>query len=665
MVISVLSLFVAVYVFGLVGLFGNRLEVYFRVPSDIRPFAAIALGWAAVSYTMLALGFLQAYRLTWIPWVLICLSGSYGLFGLGSLKKVRQSLGTLWSSLKRFVLSQPRWVQIALVFVGCLWTGSLLSALAPSTGWDANTYHLAIPHLFLLSGGIKPLVTINGSFFQLFPQMQYLFVMWLGFARSAQVLPLLYLLSLIGVMAVWSRQLTKSVIPWAIFILCSIPAVWFAGYESLVDIQGWFYFTLGCYFLYLFAKEQETRHLPFFAVFLGMAVGCKVTNILFLPAVPVLVFALSGHAVSVRRAYRTAIRTTLITAVAAAPWYLHGLIVKGNPIWPFFATLVTPGRLVILGLAVFATVVIGDLSIEAAVKYWKSNTKVVIRSGLGLVVLAVAIFAVLYPGLFLHFLTRLWFILVSPFLMTFAPEGFGGDAPRLGPLVLSFLPLLFLVRVRGPGERWTAGLLWWYLSFYTLWLLLFDLNDTRHGLIIIPGILVMLGPRLEAVLSSGPATLKRVIIGAVLLSLLYNGAVVAKVLKPRFAGVFGADASVYLSQAAEPLYPEAKKIPEYPVYNFANQMIPLDSTVLLVGEYEWYYLDRQLINGRPDQQDLIVYDRYDSPEALWTYLRDIGVTHIITGSASAEQPSDLRNWTDMLLLLQPLYTANGITLYQM
>ena len=159
--------------------------------------------------------------------------------------------------------------------------------------------------------------------------------------------------------------------------------------------------------------------------------------------------------------------------------------------------------------------------------------------------------------------------------------------------------------------------------------------------------------------------MKWALIGAIILALGYNAAIVAKVMKPRLTGIVGSDASLYLSQAAEPLYPDALKMPEYPLYAYANRELPENATVLLVGEFGWYYLDRRLINGRPDQQDLIVYDRYESPEALRTYLQDLGVTYIISESTEDDMVGAIRNWGALLEQLEPLSTANGITLYRL
>jgi hypothetical protein len=547
------------------------------------------------------------------------------------------------------------------VLVGALLAATLVAALAPSTGWDANTYHLVIPEIYLQNGGMVAFETIAGSFFQLFPQMQYLFLMGLGWPLAAQVLPWCFLICLFVLIMRVGTVFGRGSRWLPVALLASVPAVWFATYEVLVDVQGWFYFTLGaCYAAYGLRTGRRGVLLPG-AALIGMAVGGKVTNALLLGFFPVWLYALPE--VPPQRRYRDALAGVFVAVLFALPWYAQGLAEKGNPIWPFFPTVITP-RLLWIG--------VGAAAVPALAGLWgvpRLHRLLAAQPERGWRLIGV-------PALLLAFAAGLRFptalpvlwdklaaILAGPVLMTFAPERFGGDAPRLGPLVLAILPFVWFVG-RGADRlgRWT---LIWFATFYVAWLSAFSLNDSRHVMTIFPLLFVLVGGVLsERLRRAAFPRFSRVAAAFLLLALLYNLSVVGKVLLPRLAVVAGAQTPAdYLTAAEEPLYPGVLKIPEYAVYRAANTQLPADAKVLVVGEYQWYYLDVPFLNGRPDQQSLINYPLYPTPAALLAYLRGLGVTHVIAPAAG-----DLFGLDALEALLAAgvrLSEANGVGLYSL
>jgi len=690
---SVLALLSAAAIFALISVAGGTIVRRFLGFHPLTPWLGAAVGWALVSYLMLAAGFTIGYgSIVWLNSGLMAtaaglIAWDWWHYGGQWRQMLRQLMQGVWPA------DQSRLDQLIRLLVGLLWLGTLLSALAPSTGWDANTYHLNIPKQYLLAGQIVPLETIAASYFQLLPQMQYLFLLGLNLPLAAQLLPSLYLLSLLLLIGQpWvgrlllglsgtekaadrSRETVESTVvsqqpaTLALALLASVPAVWFASYEILVDVPALVYLTLACLMLAEARVNNARRYAVAAAILVGLLVGAKVTNILFLLFFPVVMFALSS-AGSLLARYKAALGYTLIAALVTLPWYLHGWMMRGNPLWPYFEPHLSPQLQQWAGLSLLAGIVLVGVILRFRQSWSGKQVAILFLALVSLALLLLQLWPAL-AGLRTIFWTRLVEAIVGPVLMTYFPERFGGDAPRIGPLLLTLLPLLWLTcRLGERGARYFRLVVGcWFLFFYTSWLLLFDLNDTRHLMVIFPVLVWYLAMGWQRLSERFPHARfgAGVFAAIVVFSLIYSLMIVGKVLRPRLPVILGqVDHVTYLSEAEEPLYPGVRKIPEFAAQHFANQNLEENAKILMVGEFQWYYLDRIFLNGRPDQQSLLDYAQYSTPAALWGRLRALEVDYLMTYQDPARlEDARLAVLFELLAGRVPVFVANGVVIYQL
>ncbi len=647
MLSTLLNLIFVAVVFAVVSLAGRRCLKLLHLSSF--SIAGVAAGWALVSYLMLLFGYLHWYHWSFLPWLLLLVFGLLALWEIGA--GWRASI-TWRPQLPK--LSMTAWLGWAVVVVSLGLT--LLAAMAPATGWDANTYHLAIPKVLLRSGGLTFLPTINASLFQLFPQMQYLFLMWLGNAHAAQVLPVFYLITLLllcyrfGQMVFGRASANSRHLVW---LLATIPAFWFAAYETLVDVQAVFYFVLALVGIWLYLKAQHPKYLLALSVGLGIAIGSKVTNGIWLLLVPGVIWFIQ-RSPSWRERYRQVVCFTLLAALVALPWYWQGLLLKGNPIWPFYTNIITTPRLLVVGVVVLVLTTVGYLILpwfEARRTAGKRWLRVLIA------LLVVMLGVVLLP--------QLVDIVFAPIWMTFMPGKFGGDTPRIGPLLLALLPLVCIPLANKQWCQFRRVLLFSFMGFWVVWLSSFQLNDTRHAMVIFPGLLLLALMAMEEWFRVNPKQLilRQGFAYLIILGMLYNFAILVKTVWPRLPVVLGRQTeAAYLSDLTEPLQPGVIKMPEYAVYAYSNLDLPAKAKVLLLGEFGWYYLNVDFQNGRPDQQSEIVYSQFATATQLNSYLHSQGIGYLITYT-DGRQAFGIPVVKQLLATAQLLFSQQQVGLY--
>ncbi|MEX2242318.1 MAG: phospholipid carrier-dependent glycosyltransferase [Fimbriimonadaceae bacterium] len=226
----------------------------------------------------------------------------------------------------------------ALAIIGLL---ALVAVLAPSlsTDWDSIAYHLAVPKLWLAAGQVAFIQGIHHSNFPSTMEMLFMWGLEWGGQSGAKAFSLMvYVFGCLALFGLARRWYGRSAGWWAAIGFAGIPVVAWESGTAYIDVAHGLFTALGTiYAAEAFAKESEHKSaLVLSGICLGFALGTKYTGLQALVAVAVVV----GLAGLLQRDFKLAVRAKLTIAVIAlliaCPWYIKTAIYTGNPVYPFF-----------------------------------------------------------------------------------------------------------------------------------------------------------------------------------------------------------------------------------------------------------------------------------------------------------------------------------------
>lgn len=216
-------------------------------------------------------------------------------------------------------------------------------ALSPAVHWDAAVYHLALPRLYLETGGFVPVELSVYSVWPHGPQLVYgLGLLWGGPALAK----LLHFGSAILVLGGLAHVLRRSGQPgwrlgfWvAAFSFLVHPVVLFEMQAAYVDlVMALFY--LATFLFLMRAKTAASEELPSWLLLAGIAAGtvavCKPTGALFLaPFLAILGPLWLGR--SDRARFLALLFTRFLPPILLLwlPWLWRSFRTTGNPLYPF------------------------------------------------------------------------------------------------------------------------------------------------------------------------------------------------------------------------------------------------------------------------------------------------------------------------------------------
>lgn len=286
--------------------------------------ARLGLGFAGLAIA--ALGLAASHWL--LPWAI---AGTLAASCLAALVLEAPRLRASWSTFRGTLTERRVPALFALLFLAA----PALAAFGPNPGWDALTYHLAVPERYLFANGI---VVTPFSVFSAFPHatgMLYLLAQFLDGPALAQWVHLEF-----GVLTAWlAWRMARDASPragWlALAALAACPLfAWELG-VAYADLSATFYTLLAIRIYAEAAPEHDTRALVAAGVFAGAAAACRYPS---WPLVPILVACLwlpgSPVAVGSRARLRASIMLGLGALLPLAPWLVRNAAFTGNPISP-------------------------------------------------------------------------------------------------------------------------------------------------------------------------------------------------------------------------------------------------------------------------------------------------------------------------------------------
>ena len=239
-----------------------------------------------------------------------------------------------WHALSPILEKSTAFEKTLAVGVFLILFTSFAKSLAPPLAFDSLVYHLTLPKIYLLEGGIS--YTPDLIFWGM-PQIQEMgqtFAMALAGAESAIVfswmLGVLTLAALFGYLneKISSRAAWVGVVSLLTGYSLSDSLSWgYVGWATM--LYGLSFFLL----LDLWRTRRENKFLWISAFLLGFSVGVKYTTVILAVGAIPIIFLTHG-----KSAVKSALRDVLIFGAIAfltfSPWLIKNFLATGNPFYP-------------------------------------------------------------------------------------------------------------------------------------------------------------------------------------------------------------------------------------------------------------------------------------------------------------------------------------------
>ncbi|RLD04463.1 MAG: hypothetical protein DRI32_05600 [Chloroflexi bacterium] len=317
----------AVLILSLGGSIGTKL---FPKREGISPLALLtlqaALGLGILGLVILLMGYTIGFSTLYFALFLL-------IFGILFRVEILH-WWRLWGAFKDILAKSQKFDKLLAVGIGIILAMTLITALAPPLKFDALVYHLTLPKIYLLEGGIN--YTPDLIFWGMPQEIEMLntFAMALAGAESAAVLGWgLGVLTLIGLLGFLAEHFSPRTAWVALAALLSggtlSTSLSWAYVEWATMLYG-----LGIFiFLDLWSLRREKKFLWMAGILAGFALGTKYTaGILLVSALPIIFLANRGR--GVKSTLRDIFTFGGIALLAFSPWLLKNLLATGNPVYP-------------------------------------------------------------------------------------------------------------------------------------------------------------------------------------------------------------------------------------------------------------------------------------------------------------------------------------------
>jgi len=232
----------------------------------------------------------------------------------------------------------------ALLLAGLL-VRPFLDAFGPDPGWDALSYHLALPERYLFENGVVMTPFSHLSGYAMGTQMLYLLALGVDGVSLAVLLHFEFGLLLLATLWRLGRRFSLRAAALAPLLLLADPLFQQELGWAYADLPLAFYATLAAA---CFAAWLDDRDDPRPLVYAGLLCGlCGSTRYLgaVVPAALCALVWLPPGPRRFRQSLGACLRMGLVSAAVASPWLLRNALLTGNPVVPFLQSLFhAPGR---------------------------------------------------------------------------------------------------------------------------------------------------------------------------------------------------------------------------------------------------------------------------------------------------------------------------------
>jgi len=284
-----------------------------------------ALGAGVLGYAIFVLGITVGFHLTTFS-VLFIATGL--IFRKNILTWIRG-----WKRLD-LAVSKSKFNLLLASGVSLILWWTLVTALAPPLHFDALTYHLALPRLYLLQGNMDYTPDLMFWGMPQLLEMSYTAAMAFGGAEAASTLGWGFgVLTLVGLFE-FMRNKFNSQTSW-VTVACLL-----SGYSLVTSLSSgyteWFIMLLSFGMLVSFDAWRDThnrRNLFMAAIFAGLALSVKYTAGQLILIGLVIIFW-DGWRNKEKSTFRDILVFGAIAVLLTSPWWIKNWLAVANPFYP-------------------------------------------------------------------------------------------------------------------------------------------------------------------------------------------------------------------------------------------------------------------------------------------------------------------------------------------
>ena len=208
---------------------------------------------------------------------------------------------------------------------------SLVGVLTPSTAldWDSIAYHLAVPKIWLHVGHVSSVSYIHHSNFP--AAVDGLFLIGLKLGGQVGAKAFVWWFTAFGTLAIYGvlgDRFGKKAGAISALIFASIPMVIWESGTAYIDVAHGLFAGFGFYFAALHIESRKREDAILAGIMLGLAAGSKYTGLQSIGIAGLLMLIMGDR--------KLAAQAIGIAVAVCAPWYFKNWIVVGNPVYPFF-----------------------------------------------------------------------------------------------------------------------------------------------------------------------------------------------------------------------------------------------------------------------------------------------------------------------------------------
>ena len=225
----------------------------------------------------------------------------------------------------------------------CVFIFTFLAAATPPFFYDALSYHLAVPHKYLLQHGFHFLPAHYLSNYPANLGMLFTIAMSFGGGMLAKLLAWSFApFSALSVYAFVSQQWGRQMALIAAAIITCIPGVMIVSTLTSIDLAVMSYSFLSVYAVLLWCRSHQKQWFIYAGICCGLAVGTKYTAIVVTWCSLLILITLHTSIIKKRdnlSSVKNILLFSTLVICVLSPWLIKNMLYTGNPLFPFFNNL--------------------------------------------------------------------------------------------------------------------------------------------------------------------------------------------------------------------------------------------------------------------------------------------------------------------------------------
>lgn len=237
-------------------------------------------------------------------------------------------------------IRHPGRVLGAAAVASLLLATGFLSAFSPELGFDAWTYHLALPERYLFENGVSVTPFSVASVYPANMEMLYLLALGVGNEAVAKLLNFEFAVLVLAVVALAGRRVSPRVGWLAPLVLLADPLFLDELGWAYSDLMAAFYAGLAFVAMVAWGEAPRRSHLVYCGVLVGAVLGTRYAGAVVLFAVWGGLLIDGRHTWGART--RACVWVGAVAFLVVLPWLVRNFVLVGDPVSPMFQGLFYP-----------------------------------------------------------------------------------------------------------------------------------------------------------------------------------------------------------------------------------------------------------------------------------------------------------------------------------